>query len=77
MIGGKLYGVPTNADFWVIYYNKRLFKEAGVAVPATIEDLLASIPKFKANGITPMSTDGKDAWPLSIMWDNLTEPLQR
>jgi raffinose/stachyose/melibiose transport system substrate-binding protein len=73
MIGGKLYGVPTNADFWVIYYNKRLFKDAGVAVPATIEDLIASIPKFKANNIVPMSTDGKDAWPLSITFDNLTE----
>ena len=43
MMGGKLYGVTTNSDFWVIYYNKRLFKDAGVAVPATIEDLLASV----------------------------------
>jgi len=73
MINGKLYGVPTNADFWVIYYNKRLFKDAGVAVPKTIEDLMASIPKFRAKGIAPMTTDGKDAWPLSITFDNLTE----
>lgn len=73
MINGKLYGVPTNADFWVIYYNKRLFKDAGVAVPRTIEDLMASIPKFRAKGIAPMATDGKDAWPLSITFDNLTE----
>ncbi len=73
MYNGKLYGVPTNSDFWVIYYNKRLFKEAGVQVPATIEDMLASIPKFKAKGIVPMSTDGKDGWPLSITFDNLTE----
>jgi raffinose/stachyose/melibiose transport system substrate-binding protein len=73
MLNGKLYGVPTNADFWVIYYNKRLFKDAGVAVPATIDDLLASIPKFRAKGIMPMATDGKDAWPLSLVYDNLTE----
>jgi raffinose/stachyose/melibiose transport system substrate-binding protein len=73
MFDGKLYGVPTNSDFWVIYYNKRLFKEAGVEVPATIEELVASIPKFRAKGIVPMSTDGKDAWPLSITFDNLTE----
>ncbi len=73
MYNGKLYGVPTNADFWVIYYNKRLFSDAGVDVPASIEDLLASIPKFRAKGIVPMSTDGKDAWPLSIMFDNVTE----
>ncbi len=73
MYNGKLYGVPTNADFWVIYYNKRLFKEAGVAVPKTMEDIAASIPKFRAKGIAPMSTDGKDAWPLNIFFDNITE----
>ena len=72
MYSGKLYGIPTNSDFWVIYYNKRLFKEAGVEVPATFEDLLAAVPKFRAKGIVPLSTDGKDGWPLSITIDNLT-----
>ncbi|HUI70792.1 MAG TPA: extracellular solute-binding protein, partial [Spirochaetia bacterium] len=38
---GKLYGIPVSADFWVIYYNKKLFKDAGItAVPTTIEDLM-------------------------------------
>ena len=72
MYGGKLYGIPTTTDFWVMYYNKRLFKEAGVEVPATLDDLLASIPKFRTRGIVPVSTDGKDAWPLSITIDELT-----
>jgi raffinose/stachyose/melibiose transport system substrate-binding protein len=72
MYNGKLYGIPTNSDFWIIYYNKRLFKEAGVDVPVTFDDLLASIPKFKAMGIVPMSTDGKDGWPLSEAVDNIT-----
>ncbi len=72
MYGGKLYGIPCTTDFWVIYYNKRLFKEAGVEVPATLDDLLASIPKFRARGIIPVSTDGKDAWPLCLTIDNLT-----
>lgn len=70
--GGKLYGIPVSADFWVIYYNKQLFKEAGVdKVPATIEELKALAPKFKDKGIIPMVTDGKDAWPLSITFDQL------
>jgi len=71
---GKLYGIPVSADFWVIYYNKRLFKEARVAAPPkTVEELEALAPKFKAKGIIPMVTDGKDAWPLSIIYDVLTE----
>jgi raffinose/stachyose/melibiose transport system substrate-binding protein len=70
MWGGKLYGIPVSADLWVIYYNKKLFKDAGVTkIPTTIEDLVALAPKFKANDIIPMVTDGKDAWPLSLTYD--------
>jgi raffinose/stachyose/melibiose transport system substrate-binding protein len=72
MYGGKLYGIPVSADMWVIYYNKQLFKEAGVTkLPATIEELKALAPAFAAKGIIPMTTDGKDAWPLSITFDQL------
>jgi raffinose/stachyose/melibiose transport system substrate-binding protein len=69
---GKLYGIPVSMDFWVIYYNKKLFKDAGIDhVPATLDELSALIPRFKARGIIPMATNGKDAWPLSITFDQL------
>jgi len=74
MYGGKLYGIPVSADMWVIYYNKKLFKDAGVnTIPTTIEDLEALAPKFKTQGIIPMVTDGKDAWPLSLTYDVFIE----
>jgi raffinose/stachyose/melibiose transport system substrate-binding protein len=70
--GGKLYGIPVSADLWVIYYNKKLFQEAGVTkLPTTLEELQALVPKFKAKGIIPMTTDGKDAWPLCITFDQI------
>jgi raffinose/stachyose/melibiose transport system substrate-binding protein len=70
--GGKLYGIPVSADMWVVYYNKKLFKDAGIdKVPGTIEELKALAPKFKAKGIIPIVTDGKDAWPLSETFDQL------
>jgi raffinose/stachyose/melibiose transport system substrate-binding protein len=69
---GKLYGIPVSTDFWLVYYNKQLFKAAGVDhVPATLDELYAMVPRFKAKGIIPMTTDGKDAWPLSITFDLL------
>ncbi len=71
MYGGKLYGIPVSGDLWVVYYNKRLFKDAGVEVSATFDQLLAAPSKLRARGIVPMSTDGKDAWPLCITWDNI------
>src|SRR5689334_8625533 len=52
---GKLYGIPVSTDFWVIYYNKKLFKEAGIErVPTTLDELYGLIPRFKARGIIPM-----------------------
>jgi raffinose/stachyose/melibiose transport system substrate-binding protein len=69
---GKLYGIPVSADLWVIYYNKKLFKDAGIVKPpATIDELLAAVPRFKARGVIPMVTDGKDAWPLCVTFDQL------
>ena len=69
---GKLYGIPVSADLWVIYYNKKLFKEAGVdRPPASLDELIAVAPKFKARGLVPMVTDGKDAWPLCVTFDQL------
>ena len=69
---GKLYGIPVSADAWFIYYNKKLFKDAGIEhPPATLDEIYALIPKFKAKGIIPMTTDGKDAWPLAITFDQL------
>lgn len=69
---GKLYGIPVSADLWVIYYNKKLFKDAGIdKLPTTIDELLAVAGKLKAKGIVPMSTDGKDAWPLCVTFDQL------
>ena len=69
---GKLYGIPVSADLWVIYYNKKLFKDAGVErPPATLDDLIALAARFKARNIVPMVTDGKDAWPLCVTFDQL------
>ncbi len=73
MYRGKLYGIPVSADLWVIYYNKKLFADAGASVPKTVEELLGLSSKFKAKGIIPMVTDGKDAWPLSITFDLLSQ----
>ena len=71
MYYGKLWGIPVSGDLWVVYYNKRLFEQAGVSVPEASDQVLAMIPKFEAQGLIPMSTDGKDSWPLCITWDNI------
>ena len=47
---GKLIGVPYNNDFRVMIYNKAHLDAAGVAVPKTMDDLLAAARAIKAKG---------------------------
>ena len=71
ILNDTLYGIPLSGDLWVMYYNKALFDKFGVAVPTTFDELFAAAEVFKKNGIIPISSDGKDSWPFSIMFDNL------
>jgi raffinose/stachyose/melibiose transport system substrate-binding protein len=75
MINGELYGIPASGDMWVIYVNKSLFERAGVPLPGTWEDIIASIPLFRARNITPLVTNGLEGWPLCIFFDNIVQRI--
>ncbi|TFE23326.1 ABC transporter substrate-binding protein [Cohnella luojiensis] len=70
-IDGKIYAVPNQKEIAMIYYNKALFKKAGIAEPETSfaswEEFFAACEKLKAAGITPLSLDTNDfAWLSSM-----------
>jgi ABC-type glycerol-3-phosphate transport system substrate-binding protein len=47
--------MPESNDFYIGFYNKALFKKAGIAAPpADWADLTADCSKLKAIGVTPM-----------------------
>ena len=60
MGGDKWFGVPNYAEYTMVYYNKDLFTQHGVAVPETFEDLVAAMDKFVAAGVTPLSLGGRE-----------------
>ncbi|MCL2762872.1 MAG: extracellular solute-binding protein [Treponema sp.] len=72
---GELYGIPVSADLWVIYVNKSLFARAGVPLPNTWEDVIASVPAFRAINVTPMVTNGMEGWPLCIFFDGIAQRI--
>jgi raffinose/stachyose/melibiose transport system substrate-binding protein len=51
----------------VFYYNKQIFKDQGISVPTSLDELIAAVNKLKDSGIAPIDMDGKDKWPISIM----------
>jgi raffinose/stachyose/melibiose transport system substrate-binding protein len=66
---GKSYGVPWNAGMVGFWYNKTLFKTAGIdAPPATWTDFLADVKKLKAANITPIALGERDKWPGHFYW---------
>lgn len=46
-IDGKQWGVPYTYYQWGIYYNKDVYKKAGVEVPKTWDEFISNCKKFK------------------------------
>lgn len=71
-VDGKIYGVPVSKEISYIYFNKELFKQAGVAIPETAfetwADFFAACDALKAAGITPLGMDTADAGWLTNLW---------
>src|SRR5258706_10289200 len=58
-INGKIWQAPTNSQVIpFVFYNKDLFKEAGVEVPKTWADFQNVVMKLKAAGIKPIQMVG-------------------
>lgn len=67
-VDGKTYALPNNANTPVmIYFNKKVFEEAGVTPPKTWDDLMSLVKVFKDKGIAPFSLGGQSKWP-NLMW---------
>src|SRR5438132_1778095 len=60
---GDIYGIPNDQGTYGLFYNKALFKKAGVAAPPkTYAQLLADCKKFKAKGILPLAYGDRDGY---------------
>jgi multiple sugar transport system substrate-binding protein len=72
-VDGKLYGVPTDFNEVSIYYNKALFKKAGItAPPKTIAELTADAKKLtKRNPDGSLKVVGLD--PFIGFYENVPE----
>jgi raffinose/stachyose/melibiose transport system substrate-binding protein len=73
---GKQYGIPYNLGVVGFWYNKALFKQAGISgPPATWQNLFSDITKLKAANIVPIAIGSKDRWPDAFYWDYLAVRL--
>lgn len=61
---GTMYTLPLEYHVEMIWYNKQIFAENNVEVPKTIDEWLDVCKTLKDNGVTPISVDGIDRWPV-------------
>jgi raffinose/stachyose/melibiose transport system substrate-binding protein len=75
---GSIYAVPYGAGYWYfVYYNKKLFKQAGITnpQPASWADLIALGRQLKAKGITPFDIGEKEGYVGAWTQDALISAL--
>lgn len=65
-IKDKLYGIPLDVQAHGIFYNKDVFKEAGVEVPQTYSDLVKVCETLKSKNIVPFAQGFKDGWTAQV-----------
>ncbi|MCP4380538.1 MAG: carbohydrate ABC transporter substrate-binding protein [Hyphomicrobiales bacterium] len=65
---GKVWCVPVNihSAYWM-WVNRKVYQDAGIDVPATWDDVIASTSTLRDNGIIPLSL--AQGWPVSTLSD--------
>jgi multiple sugar transport system substrate-binding protein len=66
---GKQWGVPYTYYQWGIYYNKDVYKKAGVTEPKNWDEFVANCEKFSAAGVDCLTTGSKALWPIAGIFD--------
>jgi glucose/mannose transport system substrate-binding protein len=69
MRDGHWYALPVNIHGanW-LFYNTKVFADAGIPEPKTWSDVLAASPKLKAKGVIPFAHGGQ-AWQDHLLFD--------
>lgn len=70
-VNGKQYFVPTSYYWWAVYYNKKVFAKYNLTPPETWEDFLKVCETLKSNGVIPIVSGTKNAWPAAAWFDYL------
>ncbi|GGN38514.1 ABC transporter substrate-binding protein [Streptomyces fuscichromogenes] len=71
-VDGKQYGVYYKAaNKSLVWYNAKVFENAGAKEPRTWQDLLTAAQAVYDSGVTPFSVGGADGWTLTDWFENV------
>ncbi|MFJ3643573.1 ABC transporter substrate-binding protein [Streptomyces sp. NPDC090108] len=71
-VDGKSYGVYYKAaNKSLVWYNAKVFENAGAKEPKTWTELLSTARAVYDSGVTPFSVGGADGWTLTDWFENV------
>jgi raffinose/stachyose/melibiose transport system substrate-binding protein len=66
-VDGKLCTLPIESTAWGVLYNKDIFKECGLEVPNTLDELKEVCKVLKEKGYTPFMLAYQEQWVPQLM----------
>ncbi len=66
---GVKYLMPLGYHYAGFFYNPSVFESAGVAFPATWDELKTTCEAFNAAGVTPIALGSMNRWPAQFWFD--------
>jgi len=70
-IDGELYSLAWCVDYWLVYYNKDIYAQLGLNVPASWDEFISNCEAIKAAGKTPLNQTIVDEWPAFITFQEI------
>ncbi len=68
---GHCYAVPRTApSTHLLFYNRELFENNKIKVPAEYNEFLSAVKTFKAKGITPLALFAMETWPGVMLYED-------
>ncbi|RTE10159.1 ABC transporter substrate-binding protein [Paenibacillus whitsoniae] len=71
----QLYAIPFTANASGVIYNKTVFKDLGLSIPKTWDELTATAQKVKDAGKTPFYLTIKDSWTVMVPFNSLSTDI--
>ncbi|MGG1862011.1 ABC transporter substrate-binding protein [Bacillus safensis] len=69
---GKIYSVPVNIHRGnVLWYNEKVFDDAGLEPPATFDEFFKTADALKKKGITPLALGDKEPWAATHLFESV------
>lgn len=71
----QIFELPHTLDAIMMFYNKDIFEQNGIQVPATKDEFMAALNKLKAAGITPITVGARNGYAIGWIFSNIMEAV--